>query len=81
MEQRRKETFRRLRPSPYIKQLEGELPDSEQKDKYLRRLRNLKWLMIASRFGNMGSVGDIALMGLKNSYPEAYKGFERELRR
>jgi hypothetical protein len=80
-EQYRKETFERLTPSPYIEQRSRHLPDSEEKDKYLSKLRNLKWLMIASRTGSVGYAGGIALGGLRNSYPEAYEAFEGELGR
>ena len=55
------------------------LPDSEEEDKYLKKLRNLKWLMIASRLGGVGYGGGIALGGLRNSYPEAYKVLKEEL--
>ncbi len=49
-ERHRRDTFD-LMPSPYIERVEKELSDSEEKDKYLRKLRNLKWLMIASSWG------------------------------
>ena len=80
-EQRRKGTFDRLMPSPYIEQKSRDLPDSEEKDKYLRKLRNLKWLMIASRLGSVGYTGGMALTNLGNGYPEAYEAFEEELGR
>ncbi len=80
-EQHRKETFERLMPSAYIERLRRELPDSEDKEKTLRKLRNLKWLMISSKMGGVGYVGGIALGGLRNSYPEAYEAFEGELGR
>ncbi len=80
-EQHRKETFERLMPSAYIDRKERGLPDSEGKEKYLRKLRNLKWLMISSRLGGVGHAGGIALGGLRNSYPEAYEAFEGELGR
>ena len=44
------------------------------------KLKNLKWLMIASKLGGVGYGGGIALGGLRNSYPEAYKRFQEELR-
>jgi hypothetical protein len=78
-ERHRREIFDRLMPSSYI-QRQKELPDSEEKEKYLKKIRNLKWLMIASRLGNVGFTGGIALRGLRNSYPEAHKAFEEELR-
>lgn len=78
-EERTTETFERLMPSPYIERQSKDLSDSEEKDKYLRKLRNLKWLMIASRLGGAGHVGGVALTGLKNSYPEAYETFDQEL--
>ena len=80
-EQHRKETFDRLMPSPYIEQKSRDLPDSEGKDEYLRKLRNLKWLMIASRLGSVGYAGGMALTNLGNGYPEAYEAFEEELGR
>ena len=78
-ERHRRETFDRLMPSAYIERQSRELPDSEEKDEYLRKLRNLKWLMIASGLGGLGYGGGIALGGLRNSYPEAYEAFEEEL--
>lgn len=78
-ERHRRETFERLMPSAYIERKKRELPDSVEKDKYLRKLRNLKWLMIASDLGNMGYGGGIALGGLRNGYPEAYEAFKEEL--
>ena len=50
-ERHRKETFERLMPSRYIERRRRELPDSEGKEKYLRKLRNLKWPIISSRVG------------------------------
>ncbi len=44
-EKHRRETFDRLMPSPYIEQKERELSDCEEKDKYLRKLWNLKRLI------------------------------------
>jgi hypothetical protein len=76
----RRETFDRLMPSPYIEQKRRELPDSEEKDKYLKKLRNLKWLMIASALGGVGYGGGIALGGLRNSFPEACEAFEEEVK-
>ncbi len=78
-EQHRKETFEMLMFSAYIDRKARELPDSVEKEKTLRKLRNLKWLMISSRLGGVGHVGGIALGGLRNSYPEAYEAFEVEL--
>ncbi len=78
-ERHRDETFQRLMPSPYIERKKRELPDSEDKEEYLRKLRNLKGLMVASSFGNVGYGGGIALGGLRNSYPEAYEAFKEEL--
>jgi hypothetical protein len=43
-------------------------------------LRNLKWLMIASKLGGLGYGGGIALGGLRNNYPEAYEASEEVLR-
>ena len=78
-EQHRKETFEKLMPSACIERLRREWPDSEGKEKTMRKLRNLKWLVIASRLGGVGHVGGIALGGLRNSYPEAYEVFKGEL--
>ena len=78
-EQHRKETLDRLMPSPYIERLKSELPNSEEKDKYLSKMRNLKWMMIASRLGSVGYTGGMALTNFGNSYPEAYEAFEEEL--
>ncbi len=68
-ERHRRETFDKLMPSPYIKQKKRELPDSGEKIVYLRKLRNLKGLMVASRLGSVGYGGGTALGGLRNSYP------------
>ena len=75
----RRVTFERLMLSPYIEQVR-ELPDFEGKSEYLRDLRNLKWLMIASRLGGTGYGGGILLRGLSDSYPEACEAFQEELR-
>jgi hypothetical protein len=77
--QHRKETFERLMPSAYIERVKKELPDYEGKSEYLRDLRNLKWLMIASRMVGTGYGGAILLRGLGDSYPEAHEAFEKEL--
>ncbi len=78
-EKHRRETFDRLMPSSYIEQKKRELPDSEEKDKYLKNLRNLKRLMIASRLGGVDYTGGMALTNFKNSFPEAYEAFQEEL--
>ncbi len=78
-ERHRRETFDRLMPSPYIEQKGRELPDSEGKKKRLRNLRNLKWLMIASKLGGVDYTGGMALTNFKNSFPEAYEAFKEEL--
>jgi hypothetical protein len=78
-EEHRRETFERLMPSAYIKRQSSELPDSEDKEKYLKKLRNLKWLMISSRLGGVGHAGGMALTNFRNGYPEAYEVFEEEL--
>jgi hypothetical protein len=78
-ERHRRETFDRLMPSPYIERKRRELPDSEEKDKYLKNLRNLKWLIIASKLGGVGYAGGIALTNFKNGFPEAYGAFQEEL--
>ena len=69
-------------PSPYIEQVKRDLPDYEGKSEYLRGLRNLKWLMIASSgLGGTGYGGGILLRGLGDRYPEAYEAFKEELGR
>ncbi len=78
-ERHRKETFDRLMPSPYIERQKRELPDSVEKDKYLKKLRNLKWLMIATGLGGVDYTGGMALTNFKNSFPEAYEAFKQEL--
>ncbi len=78
-EKHRRETFDRLMPSPYIERKKRELLDSQDKKKYLKNLRNLKRLMIASRLGGVGYAGGIALTNFKNSFPEAYEAFQEEL--
>ena len=75
----RSETCERLMPSPYIERQSTKLPDSEEKEKYLRKLRNLKWLMICSRLGRVGYAGGVALTNFRNGHPEAYEAFEEEL--
>jgi hypothetical protein len=45
----------------------------------LRKLRNLKWLMISSRLGAWATSGALRRRVLRNSYPEAYEVFEEEL--
>jgi hypothetical protein len=78
-EQHRKETFERLMPSPYIEKQSRNFPDPEEKEKYLRKLRNLRRLMIASTLGSVGYAGGMALTNFRNGYPQAYEVFEEEL--
>ena len=73
-------TFDRFMPSAYMERKKRELLDSEEKDKYLRKLRNLKNLMITSKLGGLGYEGGIALGGLRNNHPEAYERLQEELR-
>ncbi len=80
-DRRKIRTRRKLEPSPYIERKRRELPDSEEKDKYLRKLMNLKRLMTASRLGGVGYGGGTTLRGLRISYPEAYEAFQEELGR
>ena len=76
----RRATFEKLMPSAYIEHLKRGLPDYEGKSEYLRDLRNLKWLMIASRrLGGTGYGGGILLRDLSDRYPEAHGAFEEEL--
>ncbi len=78
-ERHRRETFDRLMPSSYIEQKRRELLDSEDKKKHLRKLRNLKRLMIASRLGGVGYAGGIALTNFRNGFSEAHEAFKEEL--
>ncbi len=66
-------------PSQYIDRRRRDLPDSEEKERYLRKLRNLKSLMISSRLGGVGYTGGMALTNFKNGYPHAYEVFKEEL--
>ena len=54
-------------PSAYIEKRKREVPNSEDKERYLTKLRNLKWLMISSRLGGVGHVGGTALGGFSPS--------------
>ena len=46
-----------MMPSQYIDRRRRDLPDSEEKERYLRKLRNLKSLMISSRLGAWATPG------------------------
>jgi hypothetical protein len=72
-------TRRNLVPSPYIEQMMRDLPDSEERDKYLKELRSFKNAMIHMRLGYGSQPMAYILTIWKDRYPEAYEAFEEEL--
>ncbi len=78
-DQRKIRTRRNLVPSPYIEQMTRELPDSEEKERYLKALRRAKNAMIDMRLGYGSQVMSYLLVDWKNRHPEAYEAFEEEL--
>ncbi len=72
-------TRRNLMPSPYIEQMTRELPDSQEKKKYLEELSRFKTAMIHMKLGYGSQPMAYILTIWKDRYPEAYEAFEEEL--
>lgn len=77
--QSRIKTRRDLVPSPYIEQMARKLPDSEEKEKYLKGLRRAKDAMIDMKLGYGSQAMSYLIADWKDRYPEAYEAFEEEL--
>ncbi len=72
-------TRRTLVPSSYIERMTRELPDSEEKEKYLKELRSFKNAMVHMKLGYGSQPMAYILTIWKDRYPEAYEAFEEEL--
>ena len=78
-ERLRQEVLEKYRyPSLYIEQVEG-WPESEERDHYLKGLRQLRDVMVHSKVGYIGYAGGAILGRLKSRYPEAHDVFKKEL--
>ncbi len=73
-------TRRNLEPSPYIERMARDLPDSEEKERYLKALRKAKDAMIDMRLGYGSQAMSYLLADWKGRYPEVYGAFKEELR-
>ncbi len=80
-DQREIRTRRNLEPSPYIERMARDLPDSEEKERYLEALRKAKNAMIDMRLGYGSQAMSYLLVDWKNRHPEAYEAFREELGR
>lgn len=74
-------TRRTLVPSPYIERMKKELPDSEEKERYLKELRSFKNAMIHMRLGYGSQAMSYLPVDWKSRHPEAYEAFQEELGR
>ncbi len=72
-------TRRNLEPSPYIERMARSLPDSKEKERYLKALRKAKNAMIDMRLGYGSQAMSYLLVDWKDRYPEAYEAFQEEL--
>ncbi len=72
-------TRRNLVPSPYIEQLSRDLPDSQEKKKYLEELSSFKTAMIHMKLGYGSQPMAYILTIWKDRYPEAHEAFKEEL--
>ena len=77
--QHERETFERYSYSLYIEAKSRELPEPGESDRYLEKLKQLKALMILYKLGYGDRMMAMAFTNLKNSYPEAYEAFKKEL--
>jgi hypothetical protein len=76
--ERRREILEKYERSPYIEKVEA-LPDSDQIEKRLRDLRELRKIIILFKLGYGGYAMGMVYGMLKNRYPEAYEAFKEEL--
>ncbi len=74
-------TRRNLEPSPYIEQLSRDLPDSEEKERYLEALRKAKNALIDMRLGYGSQAMSYLLVDWKRKHPKAHEAFQEELGR
>ncbi len=74
-------TRRNLVPSPYIERMTRELPDSQEKKKYLKELCSFKTAMIHMKLGYGSQPMAYILTIWKDRYPEAHEAFQEELGR
>ena len=78
-ERLRQESLEKYRyPSLYIEQVEG-WPESEERDHYLKGLRQLRDVMVHSKVGYIGYAGGAILGTLRSRHPEAFDVFGKEL--
>ncbi len=80
-DQRKIRTRRNLVPSPYIERMTRELPDSQEKKKYLEELSSFKTAMIHMKLGYGSQPMAYILTIWKDRYPEAHEAFQEELGR
>ncbi len=73
-------TRRNLEPSPHIEQLSRDLPDSEEKERYLGALRRAKDAMIDMQLGYGSQAMSYLLANWRRKHPEAHDAFKEELR-
>lgn len=78
--QHEREIFERYSYSPYIEAKSRELPEPGESDRYLEKLKRLKYLMILYKLGYGDRMIAMAFTNLRNSYPEAYEVFKKELK-
>ena len=77
--QHKRDIFERYSYSPYIEQKSRELPEPGESERYLEKLKQLRELMILYKLGYRDRMIAMAFTNLKNSYPEAYVAFKKEL--
>ena len=77
--QHEREIFERYSYSPYIEQKSKELPEPGESDRYLEKLKSLRHVMFLYKLGYGDRMMALAFTNLKNSYPEAYEAFKKEL--
>ncbi len=78
-QQYKRKVLERCAYSPYLEEKTKELSGSEEGEKQLRTLRGMRNTMIKFKLGYGGYVMGMIFNKAKNSYPEAYEAFKREL--
>ena len=77
--QLRRETFERYEDSPYLEEQRRAYPANPDKERYLRKLERLRYVMILKKLGYVDRMIAMAFTNLRRAYPEAHEAFESEL--
>ncbi len=77
--QLRRETFERYEDSPYLEERERAYPADPDKERYLKKIGRLRYVMILKKLGYVDRMIAMAFTNLRRAYPEAHEAFSKEL--